>query len=61
MKSLFYFISALVQRQRSVNIIIIVDFNESVCRMEQDSDILTGICYFHRHHAASEHEGALLV
>jgi len=32
-----------------------------VSRKEPDSKILTGICYFHRHHAASEHEGALLV
>lgn len=28
---------------------------------ERCKDILTGICYSHRHHAASEHEGALLV
>ncbi len=28
---------------------------------EKDKEILTGICYSHRHHAASEREGALLV
>ena len=27
----------------------------------KDEEILTGICYSHRHHAASEREGALLV
>lgn len=28
---------------------------------EKAKEILTGICYSHRHHAASEREGALLV
>lgn len=47
--------------QRIINIMVLVDFNDSVSGVKLGSDILTGICYFHRHRAASEHEGALLV
>lgn len=52
----FKVVSALaeIQRQRG-------EIKKKVSRKEKDEEILTGICYSHRHHAASEREGALLV
>lgn len=50
-------VSALAEIQRQK----IKKKKKKVRGREKDREILTGICYSHRRHAASEREGALLV
>lgn len=52
----FKVVSALAEIQRQK-----IKKKKVVHRREKDREILTGICYSHRRHAASEREGALLV